>query len=278
MTGARRSAPVRSIHEGTLMAEFDVDVTSMGSMPLPGPEVFWMSAWDEWFDATFWMVVARSGSEVVVINTGPPADLTALNELWKASHPSGKSQFARTESERPLAALAALGITPEQVTHLVFTPIVAYTIGAIDQFPNAQIHFSRRGWIDDVLAPPLPSHIPRDIFVPDETLRWLLFTAKDRLRLIDGEGEIVPGVRAWESGVHHRSSLVIEITTPSGVVAVTDSAFAYGNVERNINLGIGESYAEAMTSYARIRRDSDALIPLYDPEVLTRFPGGKVIW
>ncbi len=260
------------------MAVFDVDVKSMGSMPLPGPEVYWMSAWDDWFDATFWMVVARSGGEVVVINTGPPGDLTELNELWKTSHPSGKSQYSREESQRPVAALAQLGIAPEQVTHLVFTPIVGYTIGAIDQFPNAQIHFSRRGWIEDVLAPPFPPHIPRHIFVPDAALSWLLFTAKDRVHLIDGEGEIVPGVRAWESGVHHRSSMVVEITTRSGIVAVTDSAFAYGNVDRNINLGIGESYAEAMSTYARIRDTSDALIPLYDPDVLTRFPGGKVLW
>lgn len=250
----------------------------MGSMPLPGPEVYWMSAWDEWFDAEFWMVVARDGENIVVINTGPPADLGPLNAIWKGSHPSGKSQFTRLPGQRPLEALAGLGIKAEQVTHLMFTPIVAYTIGSIDAFPNASIHFSRRGWIEDVLVPPRPTHLPRDIFVPDKALAWLLFEAKGRVQLIDGEQEILPGLRAWESGVHHRSSLVIEITTASGVVAVTDSAFAYGNVESNINLGIGESYAEAMATYARIRDTSDALIPLYDPEVASRFLEGKVQW
>lgn len=260
------------------MTTFNVDVASMGSMPLPGPEVYWMSAWDEWFDATFWMVVARDGTNVVVINTGPPADLTELNAIWKGSHPSGRSQFTRGPAERPLDALARLGIAPDSVTHLVFTPLVSYTIGSIDLFPNASIHFSRRGWIEDVLAPSLPPHIPRHIFVPDDILRWLLFEARERVHLVDGETQILPGLRAWESGVHHRSSMVVEITTESGVVAVTDSAFAYGNVERNINLGIGESYAEAMTTYARIRTTTAALIPLYDPEVLTRFPGGKVEW
>lgn len=261
-----------------MTGNFDVRVTSMGTMPLPGPEVYWMSAWDEWFEATFWMAVARDDEHVVVINTGPPADLTSLNALWKASHPSGRSQFSRSEEQRPLAALEALGIAPEDVTDIVLTPIVAYTVGAIDQFPHATIHFSRRGWIEDVLAPPIPHHLPREIFLPDETLRWLLFQAQDRISLIDGEGTVVPGIRAWEAGVHHRSSLVVEIDTPSGTVAVTDSAFAYGNVERNHHLGIGESYAEAMHTYARIRREAGALIPLYDPEVMERFPGGKVAW
>jgi glyoxylase-like metal-dependent hydrolase (beta-lactamase superfamily II) len=260
------------------VALFDVDVASMGSMPLPGPEVFWMQAWDEWFDATFWMVVARDGEHVVVINTGPPDDLADLNALWRASHPSGRSQFTRLPHESAVAALGALGIRPEDVTHVILTPIVAYTVGSLRRFPNATITFSRRGWIEDVLAPPRKHHLPRHIFVPDDLLKWLLFEAKDRIRLVDGSAEVLPGITAWESGVHHRSSMVVEIATASGIVSVTDSAFAYRNVEDDVYLGIGESYAEAMSAYQRIRETAGAVIPLYDPEVAVRFPGGKVVF
>ena len=260
------------------MATFDVRVASTGRMPLPGPEVYWMSAWDDWFDARFWMVVARDGVNTVLVNTGAPDDLTALNTLWRAGHPSGKSQFSRRADEGFAPALDAAGVSPEEVTHVVLTPVVAYTLGSLHRLPNARIVMSRRGWIEDILVPPIPRHVPREIFMPDDLLTWLLTAGHDRLELIDGEVELLPGLRLWESGVHHRSSMVAEFDTASGVVSVTDSAFAYGNVERNINLGIGESYAEAMATYARIRRTGGALIPLYDPEVAERFPGGEVRW
>lgn len=253
-----------------------VDVLSMGTMPLPGPEVFWMSDWDTWFEATFWMVVVRSGEHTIVINTGPPAELGELNSMWKGFHPSGRSQYSRTPQQEPRAALAMLGIEPEDVTHVVLTPVVAYTVGNLEMFANARIAISRRGWIEDVLAPPYPPHVPREIFVPDDTLQYLLFTARDRLDLVRDGDTIVPGVSVWESLVHHRSSLSVDIETSDGRVSVTDSAFAYRNVEQNVHLGIGESYSEAMSTYDRLRRESDIVIPLYEPEVADRHPGGHV--
>jgi len=260
------------------MTPYEVHVSSMGRMPLPGPEVFWMSAWDDWFDATFWMVVVRDGTHTILVNTGAPDDLGPLNALWRTSHPSGRCQFTRAGEEGFDAALGRHGIEPGEVTHVVLTPVVAYTLGSLRRLPNAQIVMSRRGWIEDVLAPPLPRHVPRDVFVPDDLLVWLLTEAQSRLRLVDGEAEILPGLRAWECGVHHRSSMVVEVETASGTLAVTDAAFAYDNVEKNINLGIGESYAEAMTTYRRIRETSGCLVPLYEPAVADRHPSGEVEW
>lgn len=247
----------------------------MGKMLLPGPEVFWMQAWEEFFDADFWMVVAEDGDHTVVVNTGPPDDLGPLNELWRGSHPSGRVQFRREDGNRPANALQRLGIDPAAVTHVVITPLVAYTLGGLGLFPNARIVISRRGWVEDVFAPPYPTHLPRQIFLPDDIMRFLLFDACERVDLVT-TCEVVPGLTVWESGVHHRSSLAVCFETGSGRVIATDSAFSYRNVEENIYLGIGESYPEAMATYARLRAEADLLLPLYEPEVATRHPGGQV--
>jgi hypothetical protein len=254
---------------------FRVSVVSMGRMLLPGPEVFWMQAWDDFFDAQFWMVVAQDGIHTVVVNTGPPADLDPLNGLWRGVHPSGRMQFRREEQERPGNALARLGIDPSSVTHVLITPLVAYTVGGLEMFPNARIVISRRGWVEDVFAPPYPTHVPREIFLPDDIMRYLLFEARHRVDLVT-TGEIVPGLTVWESGVHHRSSLAVCFATASGSVVATDSAFAYRNVEDNVYLGIGESYPEAMATYARLRAEADILLPLYEPAVAQRHPGGQI--
>lgn len=254
---------------------FNVDVLSMGRMLLPAPEVFWMSGWDEMFDATFWMVVARDGDYTVVVNTGAPDDLGPLNALWKGFHPAGKMQYRRSPDECAAPALARLGIEPRDVTHVVITPIVAYTLGGVRMFSNARFVLSRRGWIEDVFAPSYPPHVPREIFLPDDVMSYLLFDARDRVDLVTA-GEILPGLRVWEAGVHHRSSLAVCFDTAAGEVVATDAAFSYRNVEQNVHLGIGESYAEAMATYARLRREADVVLPLYEPAVADRHPGGRI--
>jgi len=254
---------------------FAVNVLKMGEMPVPGPEVYWMSHWDEFITLTFLMVVARDEQHTVVVNCGPPADLAPLNTLWKGFHPSGRVQFKREESERPANAVASLGVKPEEVTHLIISPLVAYADANVALFPNAQIVLSRRGWIEDVMAPPYPVHIPRDIFVPPDVLKHLLFDAGDRGRLLD-DGEVCPGISVWWAGVHHRSSLAIVIDSRNGKVIASDSFFQYGNVEQNHYLGVGESYAEAMSTYARIRDEADIIVSLYDGAVFDRHPGGVI--
>ncbi len=254
---------------------FSVNVASMGRMPMPAPEVFWMTGWEQWFDGTFWMVLARNGEHTILVNTGPPADLSTLNAGWAQFHPSGRVQYTRDDDEQVAAVLERFGITPEEVTHVILTPTVVYTLGGLHLFPNAEIVLSRRGWIEDVMAPPHAHHLPREVFVPDDVLRFLLFEARDRVRLV-GDEQIVPGCSVWESLVHHRSSLAVTFDTAAGTVVATDSAFSYKNVEDNIALGIGESYAEAMATYARLRREADIVLPLYESAVAERHPGGVV--
>ncbi|HTW99236.1 MAG TPA: hypothetical protein VMD59_10690 [Acidimicrobiales bacterium] len=258
-----------------MAATFDVHVAKMSQMDLPGPEVYWMSHWDEWFEAWFLMVVARNDEHVVVVNTGPPRQLAALNDLWRGFHPSGRVQMLRGEDDLPDRRLAALGISPQDVDHLVITPLVGYTLGSLELFENAEIHLSRRGWIEDVFAPPYDVHVPRSIFLPSEAESYLLGPAHDRLRLAD-EGEIVPGVRIWWAGVHHRSSLAVEIDTPKGRVIASDCGFSYGNIEGSHYLGVGESYAEAMVAYKKVRDRADIIVPLYDKAVFDRYPGGHL--
>ena len=66
------------------------------------------------------------------------------------------------------------------------------------------------------------------------------------------------------------------VDTDRGRVAVTDAVFHYGNIESMRPLGINESLDEVFTAYTRLREEADLVIPLYDPEVLKRFPGGRV--
>jgi len=253
---------------------YAVNVLKMGQSDVPGPEVYWMSHFEEWLTLYFYMVVIRGEGVVAVVNTGPPLDLTEMNQQW-ASYAGPRCQMVRQPGERPDAALARLGIRPEEVTHVLITPLQSYATGNIPMFRNADVCLSRRGWIEDFHAPRFPIHAPRRTRIPDDVLVYLEIEAPDRVRLLDDIDEIAPGLRTRWVGVHHRSSMAIEIATFKGLVTVSDAAFYYGNVEKPHPLGIGESMEECHAAYASFKC-ADIFVPLYDPSVLVRHPGGEI--
>ena len=254
---------------------YHVDVLKMGQCQVRGPEVYWMDRWDAWEELYFYMVLIRGEGKVAVINTGPPPDLTALNARWTAAF-GPRGALVRRESESPEMALGRMGVTPADVDLVLITPLQAYAVGNIPLFHNATVCISRRGWIEDFHAPLYEMHVPRKLRIPDDVLAYLTLEAPERVRLLEDEDEILPGLQAFWVGTHHRSSMAYAIETSEGQVVVTDCCFKYGNIEGNHPLGIMESLPECMAAYRRIREEADIVIPLYDPEVLERFPEGQV--
>jgi hypothetical protein len=249
-------------------------VATLGQVP--GPEVFWMGRFGEWLPLDIHVGLLEGHGRVILLNTGPPLDLIDyMNGVWREEL-GERSRLVPTDPDGIGGVLAAWGIEPGAVTDVVVTPLQAYAIGGVDRFPHATVCVSRRGWID-LFAPP---HFDprRRMAVPDRILRYLLEDAwfDHRVRLLEDEDEVAPGVRVWWAGTHHRSSLAIEVTTASGLVTFSDIAFYYENLERDWPLGIQESMAECRDAYARIRRSGARFVSFYDPSTLTRYPGGLV--
>jgi hypothetical protein len=76
--------------------------------------------------------------------------------------------------------------------------------------------------------------------------------------------------------VHHRSSMAYLIQTAKGKVAVSDCVFKFKNIEEMEPLGIQESLEEFHVTCNRIKREADTFLPLYEPDILKRYPGGKI--
>jgi len=255
---------------------YSVQALKMGQCQVRGPEVYWMDRWDDWEELYFYMVLVRGEGHTIVINSGPPRDLTALNARWTSAF-GARGALVRGEKELPEAALARFGVAPGDVDLVLITPLQAYAVGNIPMFRKARVCLSRRGWIEDFHAPAYEMHVPRKLRIPDDVLAYLTVEAPEKIRLLDDEEEILPGLDAAWVGTHHRSSMVFFIeTAKAGRVAVTDCCFKYGNIEQGRPLGIMESLPECRAAYERIRKEAGVVIPLYDPEVLMRFPEGKI--
>ncbi len=260
------------------MPEYKLRVLKMGQADVPGPEVYWMSHWFEWETLYFYMVVIQGEGLTAIVNTGPLEDLSELNRFWMSCYNGEpRTQMQRTERERPTAALDSVGLRPSDIQYVFITPLTAYADANIPLFSNARkIFISRRGWIEDFFAPHRQPTAPRDHFIPEEVVIYLTTRALDRVHLVGDEEEVLPGIRMFWVGAHHRSSMAVSIPTPKGRVVVTDCFFKYGNLEKNHPLGVNESLEECYAGFERIRKEGDFTLPLYDPEVLERFPGGVI--
>lgn len=248
----------------------------MGTTRVPSAEIYWMEKLAGWEPLEFWAFLIEDGSRRILLNTGFPRDVSRLHEHWTnwARSATGEEGHAPVVAAGNwiVPALAVRGLEPGQITDVLVTPLTAYATGGLDQFPQARLWLSRSGWVDFHAPDPVVPQLPRDIVFPPDVLRHLVFDAPARIRLLDDEaGEFLPGIKAWFCGAHHRSSMVFVVTTAeSGRVAFTDAIFKYRNYEQNIPLGLSESVAEHHQLYARLRREADVVVPLYDPALRQR--------
>jgi glyoxylase-like metal-dependent hydrolase (beta-lactamase superfamily II) len=254
--------------------KYSVQAFNAGTFYVPGPEVYWMHRWGQLEEMNLILYLVRGGGQNILINTGPPQDLTALNEAWLEFFGFPEAQIVRTEEQRVQNILGSQGLTADDISTVIVTPLQAYATANIPLFRRAQICISRKGWIEDFQAPYYPLHVPRHLRIPPEANYYLQNEGWEKLRLLGDEEEILPGLRAFWAGVHHRSSLAVCIETEKGTALVTDSFFKYGNIEQGYYLGVMESMMEADATWSRIKKEGKIIASIYDPEVFVRHPNG----
>src|SRR5579864_4897976 len=172
---------------------YGIRVLKVGQMDVPGPQVFWMSEWDRWLTLHFNVLLVEGRGVRLLVNAGPPEDLTPLNE-----HIHGmlgeRATFVRTPDETIEAHLERLGLAPEDITHVVVTPLTLYSTSGLPLFTKAQICLSKRGWIAFHTTHEHP-HDARWATLSKNTLTYLVADAWERVRLLEDEDEIVAGIR-----------------------------------------------------------------------------------
>jgi glyoxylase-like metal-dependent hydrolase (beta-lactamase superfamily II) len=254
--------------------KFSVQAFNAGTFWVPGPEVYWMEAWNQREEMNALIYLVRGGGQNILINTGPPRDLTVINEAWVKFFGYPEAQIVRSDAQLPENLLRAQGLRPEDISLVLVTPLQAYATANIPLFRKATIALSRRGWIEDFQAPYYHLHVPRHLRLPPDVNHYLQNEGWGKVRLLADEEEVLPGIRTFWAGVHHRSSIAIAIDTEKGVLIISDCFFKYGNLEQGRYLGVMENMMEADATWARIRKEADFFASIYDPEIFQRHPGG----
>ena len=263
------------------MSTYRITALKMGETTVPRAELYWMTDLTGWEPITFWAFLIENEKRRILLNTGFPRDFSALHEHWTTWAKSATGELGHipvvAPNEMIEQALSAHGLNAAQIDDVLITPLTAYATGGLDRFSEARLWISRRGWVDFHAPDPEIPQLPRHIVFPPHVLRWLVGEAAERLRLLpDEETEILPGIRSWFCGAHHRSSMVFLVQTAKGSVALTDAVFMYRNFEERIPLGLSESLEEHYRLFARLGRSADLVVPLYDPRLRERHPEGII--
>jgi glyoxylase-like metal-dependent hydrolase (beta-lactamase superfamily II) len=254
--------------------KYSIQAFNAGTFWVPGPEVYWMNRWNQLEEMNVLIYLIRGGGHNILINTGPPQDLTELNTAWESFFGFREAKIVRSEQQLPQNILHSQNLTPDDISTIIVTPLQAYATANIHFFRKASVCISRKGWIEDFQAPTYHLHVPRHLRIPPEVNNYLQNEGWEKVRLLAEEEEILPGIRVFWAGVHHRSSMAVCIDTEKGTVLLTDCFFKYGNLEQGHYLGVMESMMEADATWARIRKEADIAASIYDPEVFVRHAGG----
>jgi hypothetical protein len=262
------------VEEERAMGQYGVRLLHVGDSEIPGPELFWMSEWDGWFRLAFQCVLIQGEGVTALVGTAAPQDLEPLNARW-TSVLGERAAMQRSDEQCILNALDRAGVSPDDVTHVILTPLQLYTTSNVPHFANAQICLSKRGWVHFHTT---HEHIHDDRWtsIPPDVLQHMTIEAWDRVRLLEDEDEIAPGLRTWWAGSHHRATICVEVDTPAGVVTITDAYFVERNLTDRHHIGICENMYEATAVFDRVARVADHALTIYDPGQLERYPDGVV--
>jgi N-acyl homoserine lactone hydrolase len=244
---------------------------------VPGPQMFYMSRWDEWMAADFFIFLLRGDDgSIGLVDTGV-RDLNEIQPLTVA----GVGERGRFRMDMATQNIPALlqreGIAPEDVDYVLLTHLHYDHASNAKLFPNARFVVSRTGW-HLTLDPPAPELVP-DILFPRDVIGYLAGEARGRLILADDEApEILPGIGAIYVGGHTLCSQAFTVQTKQGIAVFPgDTVFYYENLEKNHPVGSAVSIVECYEAMERIREINGILVPPHDPRLLQRYPDGVVV-
>jgi glyoxylase-like metal-dependent hydrolase (beta-lactamase superfamily II) len=176
---------------------------------------------------------------------------------------------------RPDDAVRLTGVKPEDITDVILTHAHWDHADGADLFPNATIWIQKEEYRYYTTEAWEPGGKSGGITKDDVAF---LTKAHDagRVKLIDGDREIIPGVRVFTGGRHTYASQYVTVAAkPGPIVLASDNLYLYENLDKHVP--IAQTFDEKSNLAAQDKmhtlvRDLRFIVPGHDPEVMKRFP------
>ncbi|MCX6539508.1 MAG: N-acyl homoserine lactonase family protein [Acidobacteria bacterium] len=207
----------------------------------------------------FWVIKAP-GRRVFLVDCGFYRD--NLIQQWKVK-----------DYVRPPAAIAALGLQPEDVTDIVITHMHWDHAGSLDLFPKAAIWIQRDEFTYYTGDAWQPGGSHGGIEAAD-VQALVRANTEGRVKLLQRDQEILPGLEAHQGGCHTHASQFLSVKTDAGTVVVaSDNVYLYENLEKQAPVAGADRACnlDAQKRILQLASDPRLVVPGHDPAVFTRF-------
>ncbi|WP_447919807.1 N-acyl homoserine lactonase family protein [Achromobacter aegrifaciens] len=209
----------------------------------------------------FYCWLVRGGGRAVLVDTGFSAC-------------SARSR-GRAFSLQPQAALARLGLAPDEIGDVVLTHLHYDHAGNVEAYPNAQVHL-QDAEMRYATGRYMCFDAMRHFFSADDVQAVVRRLYAGRLRFHDGDSQLAPGLELYRIGGHTPGLQVVRVHTARGwIVLASDALHYYRNYTDHNPFPAIFHVGDMLEGYARIRSlaDSDAhIVPGHDPLVAERYP------
>jgi len=187
-------------------------------------------------------------------------------------HPDVGERRGRTCLSPPVELLRRIGVEPESVETVILTHLHYDHTGSVDAFPHAEL-VVQRSELDFWTGPEAREPSFAAVVEPDEIER----VAAARLRLLEGDEEIAPGIEAICVGGHSPGQTVLLVEGAGGpVVLASDAIHYYEELELERPFEVYYELGAMIEGYRTVKRLAEqtgaALVAGHDPEVMERFP------
>ena len=175
---------------------------------------------------------------------------------------------------RPDEAVRRAGVAPEAVTDVVLTHAHWDHADGADLFPKARIwiqkdeygYYTGAAWQKDGKHGGIE---------PDDLVALLRANTEGRLQLVEGDGEILPGIRVYTGGRHTYASQYVSVLTKAGTAVIaSDNLYLYENLEKHLPIAQTFDATENLAAQDRMKTiasDARLIVPGHDPAVFERF-------
>jgi glyoxylase-like metal-dependent hydrolase (beta-lactamase superfamily II) len=156
------------------------------------------------------------------------------------------------------SALSALGVSPLDITDVIYSHLhidhIGWTsVNGQPYFPNATIHIDKRDW-DHYSR---PDYEMEDWEIPVTNTERDLVSVRfapvlDRIKLFEGDAEVLPGVVAMDASGHTPGSTVIELRSAGEKgLLIGDLVHTQGELVEGWEFSIHHDHAKATAAVER---------------------------
>jgi len=245
------------------MSEYEIYALKFaGPFIRTGAHLMWYRDWDKIEKINYYIWCIKGAGETVVVDAGVTPQMAAAREL--------------DGYVNPVEVLDRINIKADEVRHVVITHMHFDHAGGVSLFPRATFYIQEdeyRFWLENPIAgrPPF-----KHVSDAASTAYLASLEGTDRLTLLNGDRQILPGIQCLLSPGHTVALQTVAVNTTRGTAIIgSDCAHVFRNYQEDWPSALIVDLLGWMQTYDKLRErvsSPDLLFPGHDLLLTENYP------